>query len=269
MGFLISNPTSNYTKTFWSCFRKALDDNQKNRDGKCRILSIIANDFTYKELENNLDVATHTIGESRKHAMVNGFGCPPLVKPIFYRLKFTMEQINQFEYFFTRKDVVNMSSHKNYSQSGLPIMYLQDHKQALWEKFSEEYPNGIHHTAFMTCLQGSRYVFQNNLGGLCSECNECGYEVFASIDTIIGTHIGDESLKISQAIKQYVKLGNTIENDDDIEIAINEIVGTKFANLLPNQNQGEDISFIYARILPEIGEWKKWSSTQIEKIQKE
>ncbi|RHZ85502.1 hypothetical protein Glove_65g112 [Diversispora epigaea] len=98
MGFLISSPTPNYTNTFWSCFRKALDDNKKNRDGKRRILSIIANDFTYKELENNLDIGTHTISESRKHAILNGFGCPPLVKPIFRRLKVTIEQLDQFEF---------------------------------------------------------------------------------------------------------------------------------------------------------------------------
>jgi hypothetical protein len=75
-------------------------------------------------------------------------------------------------------------------------MYLQDHKQALWEKFSEEYPNGMHRTAFMTRLQGSRFVYQDNLGGLCSECNECGYESFASINTIIDTHVEDESPKV-------------------------------------------------------------------------
>ena len=28
------------------------------------------------------------------------------------------------------------------------------------------------------------------------------------------------------------------------------------------------MGFVCARILPEIGEWKKWSSAQIEKIQK-
>jgi len=29
MGFLISNPTTNFTETFWSCFRQTLDDNKK------------------------------------------------------------------------------------------------------------------------------------------------------------------------------------------------------------------------------------------------
>jgi len=53
MGFLVSNPS---TETFWSCFRQALKDNKKTRDGKHRILSIIANDFTYEELGHNLGV---------------------------------------------------------------------------------------------------------------------------------------------------------------------------------------------------------------------
>ncbi len=54
-GFLVSDPSS-FTETFWSCFRQALNNNKKTRDGKRRILSIIADDFTYKELENNLEV---------------------------------------------------------------------------------------------------------------------------------------------------------------------------------------------------------------------
>src|SRR5271154_6223210 len=95
-----------------------------------------------------------------------------------------------------RKDIVNMSSYRNHAKSGLPIMYLQDHKQALWEKFSEEYPNRMRRTAFITRLQGSRFIYQDDLGGLCSKCNECGYEIFASINNIIATHIKDESLKV-------------------------------------------------------------------------
>ncbi|CAB4407967.1 unnamed protein product [Rhizophagus irregularis] len=95
---------------------------------------------------------------------------------------------------------------------------------------------------------------------------------------------------ISQAIKRHVKLGCTIESGDDIEAAIHEIAGTKVANLLPNRDQGkekigtiagikslhewtwpvqgEDTGFVCARILPGIGEWKKWSPAQIKKIQK-
>jgi len=127
---------------------------------------------------------------------LNNFGALSLEKPIFHRLKFKVEQIDQFECFFTRKDIVNMSSYQNHLQSGLPIMYLQNYKQSFWEKFSKEYPNGLHRTAFMTHLQGSRFVYQDNLEGLCSECNECEYEVFASINTIIITNVEDKFLKV-------------------------------------------------------------------------
>ncbi|RIA83698.1 hypothetical protein C1645_833382 [Glomus cerebriforme] len=71
----------------------------------------------------------------------------------------------------------------------------KDHKQTLWEKFAEEYPNGMCRTAFMTRLQGSRFVYKDDLGSLCLECNECGYKIFASINTLITAHIKDESLK--------------------------------------------------------------------------
>ncbi len=55
MGFLVNNPL-NSAEIFWFCFQQALKDNKKTRDGKCQILSIIANNFTYEGLENNLGV---------------------------------------------------------------------------------------------------------------------------------------------------------------------------------------------------------------------
>lgn len=47
----------NATRTFWSCFNQALSSNKKTYDGKRQILSIIAEDFTYDELQNNLGVS--------------------------------------------------------------------------------------------------------------------------------------------------------------------------------------------------------------------
>ena len=60
MGFLVKNiPKSpnDFTQTFWQCFNHALEDNKKNHDGKRRVLSIIAEDFTYEELQENLGVS--------------------------------------------------------------------------------------------------------------------------------------------------------------------------------------------------------------------
>ena len=141
---------------------------------------------------------------------MNGFGAPPFEKSKLHRLKFTIEQLDQFNNFFMRKDIVNMSSYRSHSKSGLPIMYLQDDKQTLWKKFSEEYPNGLRCTAFMTRLQGSRFVYQDDLGGLCSECNECGYEVFASINTIITAYLDNESLKVFIIFKNFYTQKNLI-----------------------------------------------------------
>ena len=50
-------PIKDSTPIFWQCFNHALEDNKKNRDGKRRVLSIIADDFTYKELQENLGVS--------------------------------------------------------------------------------------------------------------------------------------------------------------------------------------------------------------------
>ena len=50
-------PIKNSTQTFWQCFSHTLEDNKKNYDEKRWVLSIIANDFTYKELQENLGVS--------------------------------------------------------------------------------------------------------------------------------------------------------------------------------------------------------------------
>ncbi|CAB4481821.1 unnamed protein product [Rhizophagus irregularis] len=142
MGILVENST----QTFWQCFNHALKDNKKNFDGKRRILSIIADDFTYDELQENLGVGRHTILESRKYTRTNGHGAPVLNKPTFHRTKFVPEQLKQFELFFSTKE-------------------------------------------------------HENLGGLCSECNECGYQVFANIEELININITNlllRQLNVSQ-----------------------------------------------------------------------
>ncbi|RHZ68621.1 hypothetical protein Glove_294g79 [Diversispora epigaea] len=155
-------------------------------------------------------IGQHLISESRKHGRKNGYGAPPPEKPIFTRLKFKAEMLNQFDRFFSDKAIINMSSYKSDTSTGLPTLYLQDYKKVLWERFHEQYPNGIKRTSFMTRLQGGRYVYKDNLGGLCSECNECGYEVFGDIRILISAHIDDENLKKKllvdcQVIRRYMR----------------------------------------------------------------
>ena len=48
----------------------------------------------------------------------------------------------------------------------------------------------------MTRLDGKRFVYKEDLGGLCSECNECGYQVFANIEELIKTNITDLVLHV-------------------------------------------------------------------------
>ena len=81
---------------------------------------------------------------------MNGYSAPELEKLIISKKRFELEQLAQFDKFFTDKAHVSMSSCKSDAKTGLPILYLQNHKKALWEKFDEKYPNRIRHTAFMT-----------------------------------------------------------------------------------------------------------------------
>jgi hypothetical protein len=89
---------------------------------------------------------------------------------VFHRQRFKPEMLEQIESFLNDKEFVNMSSYKTDTKTGKPIKYLQDTKKALWQRFSEEYPNGMRRTSFMTYLEGGQYVYRENLGGLCSTC---------------------------------------------------------------------------------------------------
>ncbi|GET02435.1 hypothetical protein GLOIN_2v1530472 [Rhizophagus clarus] len=118
-------------------------------------------------------VGSHTIAESHKHVYINGYEAPLLVKPIIRQQRFIPEMLKQINTFLNDKEFVNMNSYKTDAKTGKLIKYLQDTKKALWERFTKEYPNGMYRTSFMTCLKGGQYVYQENLGGLCSTCNNC------------------------------------------------------------------------------------------------
>ncbi len=120
-----------------------------------------------------------------------------MLKPIIQRVKLKEEMLSQFELFFADKKNVNMSSFKTDNKSGLPVLYLQDHKQALWKKFCEQYPDGMRRTSFMARLEGRRFQYKEDLGGLCMTCNECGYLVFAEIEKIIEMYITDSGVRVS------------------------------------------------------------------------
>jgi hypothetical protein len=125
-----------------------------------------------------------------------GYGTPSLSKPVFTRKKLSQEQIDQFELFFNNKENVNMSSFKTETKTGLPVLYLQDSKKSLWESFHEKYPNGMQRTSFMTRLEGGRFLYKENLGGLCSICNEYGYEVFTEIEGVVKKEIHNIYLQV-------------------------------------------------------------------------
>ena len=59
----MKHPTNFYDKsnTFWNCFRKSLTINKKENDGKQRILSIIANNFKYEDLQKQLSVCIKVV----------------------------------------------------------------------------------------------------------------------------------------------------------------------------------------------------------------
>jgi hypothetical protein len=98
--------------------------------------------------------------------------------------------------FLDDKNNVVMSSYKTETKTGLPVKYLKYTKESLWEKFSCQFPDGIKRTSFMTFLRGKQYIYQENLGGLCSICSRYGYEIFAEMKYFIENNIQDNNLQV-------------------------------------------------------------------------
>jgi hypothetical protein len=88
-----------------------------------------------------------------------------------------------------------MSSYEIDKKSQLPILYLQDQKEALWTKFDATYPDGMRKTAFMARLKNATHIrYRSDLGGLCIVCNEYGYDAFDDLISIAHNNFIDKEL---------------------------------------------------------------------------
>ncbi|RHZ88328.1 hypothetical protein Glove_23g66 [Diversispora epigaea] len=180
---------------FWNSFQKSLEKNKRGLDGKQRILSIIVEEFGPKELHEKLQVSNHLITSAKHFARINDPGCSTIDKPKVTRTRVTEIQDAQFHTFFSDKNNVSMSSYSVDAKTGLPILYLKENKQSLWEKFEATYPDGIKRTSFMGRLANGQYVYRKDLGGLCNTCNDYGYVVFDLLITLIQGSLHEKSLK--------------------------------------------------------------------------
>ncbi|RIB20242.1 hypothetical protein C2G38_2304623 [Gigaspora rosea] len=191
LGFLNPIPKhfKNNTETFWQCFKDSLDANACGNNGKCRVLSIIANAFSYEAIKENLKVSNDAILAAKKHAYTCGPGGQIKNKPAITYEKMSPEKQEQIQQFLTNKANVIMSSYKTDSVTDEPVYYLKDSKNVLWERFREEYPDGMRRTSFYAHLQGNQYIYRENLGGLCQTCSKYGYDTFDEINEFIHNNI--------------------------------------------------------------------------------
>jgi hypothetical protein len=70
-GFLTPLPNDASDNQLWECFKSAFYKNKKGQDGRIRILSIVANEFTHAELEERLSVSKLTYFRIKKYKIHN------------------------------------------------------------------------------------------------------------------------------------------------------------------------------------------------------
>ncbi|CAG8809470.1 14314_t:CDS:2, partial [Dentiscutata erythropus] len=80
---------------------------------------------------------------------------------------------------------VNMSSYKVHGKTELPLMYLTDNREKIWERFHAEYPEGLGRTAFLDRLRQGPFTFKEDLGRLCILYNHYGYESFHKLSNLV------------------------------------------------------------------------------------
>ena len=153
-------------------------------------------------------VSSKTVASARRHANINGPGCLALSKPTITRVKLSKEQLDEFMTFILDKNNTTPSSYKVDASSGLPVMYLKDTKESLWHQFLELHPDGMKRTAFMTRLENSRFVYRDDLGGLCLTCNEYGFGVFKDMIALVEERIEKKEVQVSISIFSIYHIEN-------------------------------------------------------------
>ncbi|GES73513.1 hypothetical protein GLOIN_2v1880126 [Rhizophagus clarus] len=203
LGFLHPAP-SDQAEILWNCIQESLNANKRGQDGKRRILSIVADQFSYCEIKKNLNIfSSDTINEARKYARLHGPGAERIEKPIFTQTTISREKLDQVQQFLDDKNNVNVCG-KNSAASFQ--MVLKEH-------------------LFMTFLREKQYIYQENLGGLCSICSRYGYEIFAEMKHFIEKNIQDNNLQKDyinklEHLRRYLKKSY----EQEFEIAANGTV---------------------------------------------
>ncbi|GES86464.1 hypothetical protein GLOIN_2v1767687 [Rhizophagus clarus] len=157
-------------------------------------------------------VSNDAVCYARNHAHIYGAGGQVWDKPIITREKLSVEKQEQLQAFLMDKANVVMSSYKTDAATSEPVHYLKQTKIALWKKYHEQYPDGIQRTSFFTKLEGNRYIYRENLGGLCLTCQKYGYEIFSDLIEYINKYI-TQSLIQKQLITRCENLKRFLKRD--------------------------------------------------------
>ncbi|CAB4438535.1 unnamed protein product [Rhizophagus irregularis] len=216
---------------FWYSLCKSLDANPNGSSEKIRILSIVAENFTYEELMKNLQVSPKTVHAAREHHHKNGPGCKALDKPIIVRKRMAEVKEREFELFFANKANVNMSSYHINKKTQLPVLYLKDQKSALWERFSAIYPDGMKRTSFMARLQNGRFKYRDDLGGLCLICNNYAYQPFEDLIKLVSNNITNTKTK-NELITQLEMLRRHLKKNYENELLVHDNGTTKHVDCI-------------------------------------
>ncbi|CAG8482831.1 3017_t:CDS:2, partial [Gigaspora margarita] len=130
---------TNTESRFWQSFSNSLNKNKKGFDGKRHVLSIIAEDFSSKELYENLKlVSNNLIFAAKQYARTNGPGC--------FMIEKTVEEITKLVEKDIHKPNLYVSDYSSFKKPWIiPIpqkkeMLLVNSNNKNIEKYNSLYP---------------------------------------------------------------------------------------------------------------------------------
>lgn len=183
---------------------RAVSRVQSYPDERRRLLSIVANDFTYAYLQKKFCCSSNTITAAKVHAILFGRGGVPPANLKFTRQRVSQEVLESLTDFFNRSDISRPSSCRSVLIDGneTAVHYWLDTVKATIDQYLLEFPDGVKRTYIYTHLPIN---FRTNtmLAGLCNICDEFGHGTFDSLKQLV-QDVGSKSgtIAASDVIKQ-------------------------------------------------------------------
>ncbi|KAK3748352.1 hypothetical protein QZH41_008194, partial [Actinostola sp. cb2023] len=177
-------------------------------DDKRRILSIICNELSYREIKAKFGCSSDTIISAKIHRLLFGIGGVPPENFKFRRQRVSCEVVQSLTEYLEQPDISRPSSCRSILVDGkeTPIRYWQDSIKNVIDQYLIKFPNGVKATYIYTHLP-KNFRMNTMLAGLCNLCYDLCHKNFENLEELIirMSSQKDVLLKAVQKARKFMK----------------------------------------------------------------